>query len=87
MGGETVHSASATSLRSSHEGAGWGSAGLGAGKYVLLPARKPADEQGNLPTQICSTFCFTEKLNISERAESNNPNSIIYFKEFFSNLL
>jgi hypothetical protein len=30
-------------LRSPHEGAGWGSAGLGAGKYVLLPARKPAD--------------------------------------------
>jgi hypothetical protein len=48
-------------------------------------------ENDNLKTvifyTICSTFCFTEKLNISERAESNNPNSIIYFKEFFSNLL
>jgi hypothetical protein len=46
MVGETVHSALATSLKSPHEGAGWGQVeGLGyvgAGKYVLFPRRKPA---------------------------------------------
>jgi hypothetical protein len=29
-------------------------AGLGAVKYVLLPARKPADWQGNLPFKTLS---------------------------------
>ncbi len=73
-GGGALHSASATSLKSPHMGArgGWGSDGgleyAGAGKHVLLSARKPADEsketcrreQGNLflYLSVCLSACL-----------------------------